>query len=187
MIDFPYLIEPGTRTSRSSVVGNLAAIAATAKDIDADRIEDSSIELRHIGELGIYSESWKIAANYTQLVALTTAAINSNPLIVPLTAAPVKTATYIGGPVIVYARIQVSATHSANNAILRPAIYVDGLRESWVDLEIGALEHKSIKLFYMFEATETDHLIEVRADTATTTAADVEVQQAHLEVISVRV
>jgi len=52
---------------------------------------------------------------------------------------------------------------------------------------MGEEESHSIKLFYMFQATLTNHLIEVRADTAVTACANISVSQAQLEVIAVRV
>jgi hypothetical protein len=185
MIDFPYLIEPGTRAARKAVVDNFAAISDAASNIGADQIEDAAIEIRHIGAIGVFSEAWKSVTHYTEVAALTHTAMNSNSLIIPRTA-PIETLrTFIGGPVIVYARVQVSGG-SSGNAIMRPSIWVDGVRACLVDVEVGEDESHSVKLFHMFEATLTNHLVEVRADTAVTSCANVSVTQAQLEVISVR-
>ena len=181
MIDFPHLIEPGVRATPKEVAENFQSIRAATQNIQPSWIEDSSIGFRHLDAPG-----WKTTTFFQDNASITHTDLGLSPHILPLPPM-IGTATHIGGPVITVASLTATATGSGVNSALQVAIYVDGVKKVEADIQIREPGVIPVSLFYMFIATSSSHVIDVRSDNADTPPANITLSNRRMHTTAVRV
>jgi len=166
MTSLPYHFKPGTDVSRSDFVDNFNALAVATQVISEKNVDIGSIDYRHT--YGI----WKYIRSHTDGVNSYSTVLGTLPvdkLLLPVVAST-ETIVGRGNPVLVLAQFRFENNSASNPSDLEVGIYVGGTRRSFVRVYVEPLYIQTVQMFYMFEATVDDELIELKVGSSPTPA-----------------